>query len=203
MCAQLLLLGLLLPRVVGTVGTGGTVGTATRGPEHRGITTWPPPQHHAGLRGRALIHNPPLQQSHSARDVMASREHTDEGSPTAPVALPPPPPAFPSTALNVKQSTPQHLLNICCTFQVHSLAPSAQQSLKITTEGALILHNFRGSYLTQPVAACSPCPCLPPGCPGSPISPRPHPVPGDAKLFFVHAEIEHGGTFAHMEQPPA
>lgn len=47
-CAWVLLLGLLLPRVVGTVGT---VGAVTRGPEHWGITTWPPPQHRAGLQG--------------------------------------------------------------------------------------------------------------------------------------------------------
>lgn len=65
---------------------------------------------------------------------MVPREHMEEGSTAAPVALPPPPPpAFPSTALPMKQSTPQNLLNICCAFQVHSLAPSAQQSLKITT----------------------------------------------------------------------
>lgn len=56
---------------------------------------------------------------------MVPCEHMEGGSTTAPVALPPPL-AFPSTALPMKQSTPQHLLNICCSFQVHFLAPSAQ-----------------------------------------------------------------------------
>lgn len=125
----------------------------TRGPD--------PPRHRVGLRGRALIHDPPLRRSQDARGCFPT-SMLEKGSTAAPATILPPPPLLPRPALPSKalphQYNSVHETNHFSASALHLLffssplhgpLPFAQWGLKIATPAAFISDYFRVS-LPQP-----------------------------------------------------